>query len=548
MSERAHLSWREVLVLAMFALAMIAPGLSNLPPIDRDESRYAVATTQMLDSRDFVDIRYQDVPRHLQPAGIYWMQAGAVATLTEPDTRAIWAYRVPSLLSVIAASVLLAAAMARLFGRKAGLAAGLLLATCSSANFEGRIAKIDASLLLAVTAAQLALLHLYLDRTARTRLMAAGFWAALGVGLMLKGPIILIFVGGTIAMLLIWEPKVAWLKRLHAGWGVLITLAITLPWYSAIATVDPEFFNRAIGKNLMGKAASGQQSHGGPFGFHLAAFPLMFWPGALFAAVAAPFVWRERATPAVRFLVCWVVPGWLVYEIVATKLPHYVLPTYPAIAALAGAGLFHAQQHAPKRWQMIALALVALIWLAAGAILAGLGAYAIYEFQGVLDPWVIGLGAAGFALAVAALMMVWRGQRSAALGLAALAGLVVHVNLFAHALPKVDAFWASPRVAAAMDTLKPCPQSRLITAPYHEPSLVFLNGPYDTVLARSSEEAAAALNADRACAVALIGADRRAAFLAGAEKLGMAPRSIGKVSGHNYSDNSELDLTFYLAQ
>ena len=63
-------------------------------------------------------------------------------------------------------------------------------------------------------------------------------------------------------------------------------------------------------------------------------FWLTFWPAAPLAAVAAPAVWRHRREPTTRFLLAWVVPCWIVFELVVTKLPHYVLPLYPAIAIL----------------------------------------------------------------------------------------------------------------------------------------------------------------------------------------------------------------------
>ncbi|MDP1986201.1 ArnT family glycosyltransferase, partial [Phenylobacterium sp.] len=89
---------REGLLLLIAALILLVPGLTGLPPVDRDESRYAVATTQMLASGDYVDIRFQDQPRYLQPAGVYWLQALSAGAFTEPEARQIWAFRLPSLL------------------------------------------------------------------------------------------------------------------------------------------------------------------------------------------------------------------------------------------------------------------------------------------------------------------------------------------------------------------------------------------------------------------------------------------------------------------
>jgi hypothetical protein len=58
------------------------------------------------------------------------------------------------------------------------------------------------------------------------------------------------------------------------------------------------------------------------------------WPAAPLAAVAAPHVWQQHREPATQFLLAWIMPTWLLLELVPTKLPHYVLPLYPAIAIL----------------------------------------------------------------------------------------------------------------------------------------------------------------------------------------------------------------------
>ena len=56
--------------------------------------------------------------------------------------------------------------------------------------------------------------------------------------------------------------------------------------------------------------------------------------------MAIPFVWTHRREAAVRFLIAWIVPSWIVFEMIKTKLPHYVLPLFPAIACLAALALF----------------------------------------------------------------------------------------------------------------------------------------------------------------------------------------------------------------
>jgi 4-amino-4-deoxy-L-arabinose transferase-like glycosyltransferase len=153
-----------------------------------------------------------------------------------------------------------------LFGQPTGFLAGVLLAVSLILGIEARMAKIDAVLLADVLTAQAALAKIYLaSSTGRvTRVgWAAAFWLALGAGLMLKGPIVLLVVFGTVLLLAISERRIGWLRLLRPVWGVPLMLAVVLPWLILIAIVSKgEFFAAAIGHNLLGKVATGQQSHG----------------------------------------------------------------------------------------------------------------------------------------------------------------------------------------------------------------------------------------------------------------------------------------------
>ena len=69
---------RTIVFLVLCGLVMFLPGFFNIPAIDRDEARFAQATKQMVESGDFVDIRFQDDVRYKKPVGIYWLQAAVV--------------------------------------------------------------------------------------------------------------------------------------------------------------------------------------------------------------------------------------------------------------------------------------------------------------------------------------------------------------------------------------------------------------------------------------------------------------------------------------
>ena len=92
-AQLARLSrgWRGPALAALIAFAAGLPGLLAVPPLDRDESRFAQATAQMLESHDFVVIRFQDQPRFKKPVGIHWLQAASVSLLSDPEASEIWA-------------------------------------------------------------------------------------------------------------------------------------------------------------------------------------------------------------------------------------------------------------------------------------------------------------------------------------------------------------------------------------------------------------------------------------------------------------------------
>src|SRR5207302_66727 len=183
---------RPYALLCLLCVVLYAPGLTAIPPLDRDEARFAQATRQMLETGDFVRIRFQDKARNKKPIGIYWLQAAAVAAFSSPQSNVIWPYRLPSALTAAAAVLLTFGFGARLFeSPPAGFIAAVLTASALGVVFEAHLAKTDAALLAAVVAAQGALGLVYI--TARTGRRVGWprpvlFWLAEAVAILLKGP------------------------------------------------------------------------------------------------------------------------------------------------------------------------------------------------------------------------------------------------------------------------------------------------------------------------------------------------------------------------
>ena len=255
----------------MLSLIAFLPGFARMPTIDRDEARFAQASKQMIASGDFVDIRFQNEVRYKKPVGIYWMQAAAVKASTllgrkQAETR-ISAYRLPSLFGAIGAVLLTYWTALTFVSRRASVVAAVMMAACVLLGVEARLAKTDAVLLFTVVAAMGAMARVYLDRLdgwsgwQRQWLLPVIFWGALGLGVLVKGPLILLIVGLSALTLCILDRSARWLVGLKPLVGVPIFLALVLPWFVAIyARSGSSFFAQSAGDDMLRKIFSGQES------------------------------------------------------------------------------------------------------------------------------------------------------------------------------------------------------------------------------------------------------------------------------------------------
>ena len=323
---------RPRLLLLAFCLLTWLPGLFTLPPTDRDESRFAQASKQMIESGDYVRIMNGEEARNRKPIGIYWLQvpfAKAARSLGLATANPIWPYRLPSLLGGLLAVLATYEIGLTLADRRAALLAAGMLAASAILVVEAHLAKTDAALLGATTLAMAMLVRAALNRPV-AKWQAALFWLAMGAGILLKGPITPMVAGLTAASFAAVQRRAAWLRALRPLPGVALMLLVVLPWFVAIGlATHGAFFTDAVGGDLGRKLASGDDAHGAPPGTHLLLLPLLAFPATLPVLAGLPRWWRERRDPAAALLLCWIVPSWIVFEAVPTKLPHYHAAALP---------------------------------------------------------------------------------------------------------------------------------------------------------------------------------------------------------------------------
>lgn len=506
-------------------LVLALPGFFTIPPVDRDEALFAQASAQMLASGDLIDIRFDDQPRYRKPVGIYWLQAAAAALTGQPG--AIWSYRLVSLLGALVAVGFTYGAARLVLPREGAVLAAVMLAASVLLGAEARLAKTDAVLLATITAGQYVLARAHLAGGVRLR-AALGFWLALGVGVLVKGPIAPLVLGLTLAALCAVRRDLALWRALRPAAGGVVALAVVLPWLAAITLKSGgAFWGASLGADMWAKLGTGQESHGAPPGRYLLMVWATFWPGAVLLAAGAGALWRRRREPAVAFVLCWAVPMWIGFEMAATKLAHYVLPAYPALAiglavVLVGARPGRMALGLGALASLVPLAALAAFWMAARALGGPLGAPFWAGGAGVVLCGLWLLGALG---------------RGAPMGMAAaLAGAGLSLSVaFYPSVQRMAVLW--PAVAVA-DLAAARPGCAVSVVGYGEPSLVFL-----TRRAAHIEPAAAAAAriAGAGCALAVVEAAEVAAFRA------LAPGAVpeGEIEGFNIGRGRQMRLQIF---
>ena len=542
---------RPYAVLALLGLLLWLPGILRLPPLDRDESRFAQASRQMVESGDPVDIRFGHVPRYKKPAGIYWLQSASTIIagkiVHQGDTHHIWTYRLPSLLGAIAASWLTLWCALALAGVEGGLVAGLLMAGSVLLTAEASIATTDAVLLASVLAVQGVLLRAY--RAARDpdapppsrRLILLG-WAACAAGILVKFPVVPGVALVTLAGLAIWDRDVRWLRSLEPMRGVLLLLLLVMPWLVAI-TIQSQgaFLEQSLGNDFAAKLAGGQESHGMWPGYFLLLSAATFFPAILFVAPGIVQGFARRGEPAIRFLLVWAGAWWLLVEAVPTKLPHYVLSSYPALAILGALVVLTPPPAGFAVWWKVAR-WVAALQFALGAILLTAAPLLLPRLYGAGDVWwLMALAGTGAALAVAALVLGLRQSWRWALLLSLLAMLVFVPTLTAGVAPRLSQLWVTQRLKPLVVEASRPGDPPPALAGYQEPSMLFALGK-DVVL---TDGAGAADAGAKSGGLALVEDAELGAFLARLAELQADASAVSQLHGFNYSRGRKVHVTLY---
>ncbi len=458
----------------------------------------------------------QDRPRLNKPPLIYWLQSASAATFTLADPRrdAIWMYRVPSLLAAIASVLLTWRLGARLFNESIGHLAALALAVAPVIAWEAHQSRADMLLLACTLAAMRALFEVFRGKnplssaqpTPATRwLWPIAFWLACAAGFLTKGPIILMIAALAIATLSVLSRRARWILALRPLLGLVILTASVAPWLYAVAShVGFDRYLSIVRDELLGRSLEPKEGHWGPPGYHIALLSFIFWPGVMLAGVAIPAALRiafppgapigstrfarvralligaRLADPALAFALAWLIPSWIVFELVSTKLPHYTMPLLPAVAILAawGARRADAGDLPQTRTRLVRLGLLGWLCIALTFIIATLALAIVSAIDQPLAARripALAISILGPLVSLALFVSSARALRAHRYARAHTAGILLMlpllIALFQFLLPRP--LGLSDRLANHLAALDPSSSRPLAMLIYHEDSMVF---------------------------------------------------------------------------
>ena len=325
--------------------------------MDDVDAVQAQIARNMLTSGDWVTARLDGVPYLEKSPLIYWTIAVSYEIFGVHD----WAARLPVALSAMGLCWLTAAFGIWAFGRRAGLYAGLIMATCIGLFLFTRVLIPDVMLTLAIALAMWAFLRVLDEEEPHPRLWAFALAASLGVGLLLKSTIAVLFpVAAGVIYLAVTRQLFSWAvwKRLRPFSGIAIILIIAALWHVLATLRNPPYFSFSF------RSVPGQY-HGFLWFYFMneqvlrflnLRYPrdyntvprLYFWLFHLLWlfpwSVYFPAVFKLKFRPVDRagrtrlLAICWT--GFmLVFFTFSTTQEYYTMPCYPALALLLGSAM-----------------------------------------------------------------------------------------------------------------------------------------------------------------------------------------------------------------
>lgn len=323
-----------------------------------DEGRYAEIPREMIASGDWLTPRLNGIKYFEKPALQYWATATAFEAFGEHE----WTARLWPALCGFFGILVLAFTTRRLWGSDAAFAATCVLSSSLLWVMIGHMNSLDMGVSFFLSSAIFCFVLAQRDeavaRPKTTRNWMWTGWLMLALAILSKGLIGMVLPVATLFVYSLWQRDFSLWRRLHLISGLGLLLAVTAPWFIAVSLANPEFahffFIHEHFERFLTKVHNRYQP---PWYF----FPILFagifpWLIALFSMIrTATHPEPGQRFQVRRFLLVWCIVVFGFFSVSGSKLPSYILPLFPGLAALIGFHLNELAQRAPRTLALHAL-------------------------------------------------------------------------------------------------------------------------------------------------------------------------------------------------
>jgi 4-amino-4-deoxy-L-arabinose transferase-like glycosyltransferase len=321
-----YIDYIIVLLLAGACYLLFFHRLGDIGLLGPDEPRYAAVARSMYLTNDYITPRLHGEPWFEKPPLMYWGAALGYAIFGLNE----WGARFPSALGATLCVFAIYLVGRRLWDRTVGVFGALIMASSVGFFAFARAASMDMVLTVCLSLAVAFFLMGQDDKGRRRRWWFYGFYALIGLGTLAKGPVALLLPAASLFLFSAVRRQWGEWKTWHPE-GVLITLAVALPWYIACTWVNGYEFIRVfiINQNLA-RFATEVHGHIRPFYFYLPVLVLLTFPWTFLLIPALNRGWGVKE----QVLGWWVLVPIVFFSFSGSKLPGYILPVVPPIALL----------------------------------------------------------------------------------------------------------------------------------------------------------------------------------------------------------------------
>lgn len=330
---KSETTWQLVALATLIFVSFFAV-LGAMPLFDINEGVFGEATREMVVSKNYLTTYLNGVLRFDKPILIYWLQLAAVKLFGLNE----FAFRLPSALAGTAWATSIFLFVRKESGNRQAFLAAALMVLSLQVMVIAKAAMADALLNSCIAITMLSLLHHYSTGSKKFLLLA---FAVAGLGMLTKGPIAIIIPFVVTFLFSLLEGKLKqWFKMIFNPTGILLFLAIALPWYlleyrdQGMAFINGFFF-----KHNISRFSSVLEGHSGSLLYYIPVLILGMMPftGLFFTVLLKLKTLLSNSTN--RFLLIWFVFVFIFFSISGTKLHHYIIYGYTPLFILMARAL-----------------------------------------------------------------------------------------------------------------------------------------------------------------------------------------------------------------